>query len=61
MKRYTDTLREALGITIYGIAKIYDVDPDEVMTEALIIIDTPWRNPKELLQSSETSTREDND
>ena len=54
MKRYTEKLREMLGIIVYGIAQVYDVPTDEVMTEVLTIVDTPWRRASELLQSSDT-------
>ena len=55
MKRYTEKLSEMLGIIVYGVAQVYDVPLDEVMTEVLIIIDTPWRRPEELFQSSKPS------
>ena len=59
MKRYTEKLREMLGIIVYGIAQVYDVDANEVMTEVLTIVDTPWRNPKELFQSCTDTTNKE--
>jgi len=61
MKRYTEELKHMLGTIIYGTAQVYDVNPEEVMTEVLVIVDTPWRRPAELFQSSDTSTKEDSE